>query len=160
MTTGRLFAGIALLLGLGAALSGSPFRAASPEKPVMALELAAWIRDRRPGLRVIDVRPVNEFDAYQIPTAEHFLPDAFDQLAPTPDEILVLYAHDVASANQAAARLRSAGHPHIFVLDGGVNAWIDDVMSPARSTDLTRYFGGVVRPAGANGVRSAPRRGC
>jgi rhodanese-related sulfurtransferase len=169
MTSGRLFAGIALLLGIGAAFAGSPFRPASAEHRVTALELAAWIRARRPGLRVIDVRAAHHFSAYQIPTAENFPPDAFDRLDVKPDEILVVYAQDIAAAIQAIERLRSTSHSRVFVLDGGVNAWIDDVMNPERSTDVTRYFGGVARAAGADGpagtstadrARTLRRRGC
>ena len=157
MNAHRIFAGVTLLLGIGAAFAGSPYRAVGVNNRVTALELAAWIRDRRPGLRLIDVRPEREFDAFQIPTAENVHPDAIGRLSAAPVEIYVVYAVDAAAAERAADRLRSMGHSDVIVLDGGVNAWIDDVMNPVRSTELTRYFGGTARPAGA--VR-AVRRGC
>ena len=157
MNTHRLFAAITLLLGVAAAFAGSPYREADPDSRVAALELATWIRDRRPGLRLIDVRPENEFNQYQIPTAEHVPTDGLDLLTSKTGETLVVYAREAATAEKAAAHLRSAGHSHVIVLVGGVNAWIDDVMNPVRSTEVTRYFGGTTRPAGA--VR-AVRRGC
>jgi len=157
MTALRIFAGVALLLGTAAALAGSPYRAAGTNAGITALELAAWIRERHPGLRVIDLRTETEFNAYQIPTAEHVLPEAIDRLTATPGETLVVYAPDAAAAKKAAARLRSTGHTQILVLNGGVNAWIDDVLNPERSSELTRYFGGTARPAGD--VRTV-RRGC
>jgi len=186
MTALRILAGITLLLGLGAAFAGSPYRGDQNDlgsrfgaggKPglrqatgvslssrndsrgprVTALELAAWIRDRRPGLRVIDVRTETEFNAYQIPTAEHVSSDALERLPATSGDTLVVYARDTAAAEKAVDRLLSAGHSQVLVLEGGANAWTDDVMNPVRSTELTRYFGGTARPAGT--VRTV-RRGC
>ena len=157
MTALRTFAGITLLLGVGAAFAGSPYGAAGTNTRITALELAASIRDRRPGLRVIDVRPATEFDAYHIPTGENVLPDGIDRLPAAPGEFIVVYAEDAASTERAAAHLRSLGRANILILDGGIRAWLDDVMNPVRSTELTRYFGGTARPAGA--VRTV-RRGC
>ena len=37
---------------------------------VTGIELAEWIRSRKPGLRVIDVRPDSEYTAYHVPGAE------------------------------------------------------------------------------------------
>jgi rhodanese-related sulfurtransferase len=160
MSALRIFAGMTLLLGLGAAFAGSPYRDDRNDSRgprVTAVELAAWIRDRRPGLRVLDLRTETEFNAYQIPTAEHVPLDAVARLRATPGDTLVVYAGDTATAEKAAARLRAAGHSQVLVLRGGANAWIDDVMNPARSTEVTRYFGGTARPAGT--VRTV-RRGC
>ena len=43
---------------------------------VTAIELATWIKDRKPGLRVIDVRSAAEFDNFHLPTAERIPLDA------------------------------------------------------------------------------------
>ena len=80
----RLGAGAAVL-GLAAPFAGSPYLStrghidvddmarviAKGEDHIAAVHLARWIRERRPGLRVIDVRPSEEFAAYAIPTAEN-----------------------------------------------------------------------------------------
>ena len=39
---------------------------------VAPVELAEWIRDRKPNLRVVDVRSEAEFDEYHLPRAERF----------------------------------------------------------------------------------------
>ena len=83
----------ALLLGVAAPFAGSPYRTPQHldvdglvgqiergEDHVTALELAGWIRGRKPGLRVIDVRTAEEFAAYSIPTAENI---PLDRLART-----------------------------------------------------------------------------
>src|SRR5258706_710701 len=66
-TVHRALAVIALLAGVLAAISGTPYRA----QPIAALELAQWIRDHKPGLRIVDVRAAAAFAEYHIPRSEH-----------------------------------------------------------------------------------------
>ena len=182
MTTGRWLAGIALALGGMAAVAGSPFQDArgrididaitpagvpAPDH-VTAIELAGWIRDRREGLRVVDVRPPAEFAEYQIPTAENITIDALSRAAFAPRETVVLYSADGsgdgAEAAHGAAQLRARGLREVFQLRGGLAGWLDGVMAPEieadatpearasfeRAAEISRYFGGRPRigPAG------------
>jgi rhodanese-related sulfurtransferase len=120
---------------------------------VTALELAQWIRDRKPGLRVLDVRSDSEFNAYHIPSAERVPLDSLVMLKPASDETLVLYSEGGAHAAQGWVLLRALGHGQVYFLRGGLLDWMDDVMSPtlpsardsasARVAALSRYFGGV-----------------
>jgi rhodanese-related sulfurtransferase len=154
----RVFAGMALVLGMAAAFSGSPYPHTSKGDRVTALELAAWIRDRRPGLRVIDARSAGEFTVYQIPTAENVSVAEFDRLATKAGETIVVYFAGDGRNIETPRQFRSAGGSQIHVLDGGINAWLTDVMNPAKSSELTRYFGGIARPA--PGSKFSQRRGC
>ena len=141
---------------------------------VTALELAAWIRDRKPGLRVLDVRADSEYAAYHIPTARRLPLAAIDTLRPRAGETLVLYSEGGAHAAQAWVLLRAAGHRQVYFLRGGVLDWLDDVMHPRPGADreaaaLSEYFGGTPRVGDAAGetssdastaVRRLRRRGC
>lgn len=151
---------------------------------VTALELAQWIRDRKDGLRVIDVRSDSEFNDFHIPTAEHVSLASIASLKPVGDETLVLYSEGGAHAAQAWVLLRSLGFRHVYFLRGGLLDWMDDVMSPSlpertgnakadsardHTADLSRYFGGVPHagPAAAStsgsatsAVAKVKRRGC
>jgi rhodanese-related sulfurtransferase len=131
---------------------------AREEDHVTALELAQWIKDRRQGLHVLDVRSVDEYNSYHLPTAEHL---ALDSVASTPfraDDTLVLYSEGGAHAAQAWVFLRALGYQHVFFLRGGLYEWLEQVMNPtladttpagrdlfARAAVLSRYFGGVPR---------------
>jgi rhodanese-related sulfurtransferase len=131
------------------------------EDHVTALELAQWIKDRRPGLRVVDVRSPAEFNAYHVPTAEqigvaHLIDTSFRI-----DETIVLYSEGGAHAAQGWVFLRALGFRHVYFLRGGLYEWLDDVINPtisANPTDsaraawttvasVSRYFGGVPRSA-------------
>jgi rhodanese-related sulfurtransferase len=172
----------ALGLGVAAAFAGAPEPVAGSlasrrvladaiereADHVTALELAEWIRARRPGLRIVDVRPDSEYQAYHVPTAERM---TLAQVVAAPfaaGETVVLYSEGGAHAAQAWVLLRQAGVRDAWFLRGGILEWLDDVMSPERSTELTRYFGGTARqpsavpmPAAApEVVRRLRRRSC
>jgi len=173
--TRRVLMIIAIVAGLLAAISGSPYRGdrasidvaqlaqmvAKEEDHVTALELAQWIRDRKEGLRVIDVRDDDAFAEYHIPRSELV---SMSRITSTPfrdDETIVLISDGGAHAAQAWVFLRALGHRNVFFLRGGVGEWLDEVMNPAKPSELTRYFGGMPRvddaPATAASIR---RRGC
>jgi rhodanese-related sulfurtransferase len=169
----HLAIGVALVLGLAAAIAGTPDRARNArldveslaraveheDDHVTAIELAEWIRERRPGLRVVDIRSSGEFDALHIPTAERI---PLSDLSKTPfrrDETIVLYSEGGAHAGQGWVFLRALGYTQVYFLRGGLREWLDEVMSPAiaptatdsvrkafaRVSDLSRYFGGSPR---------------
>jgi rhodanese-related sulfurtransferase len=190
----RVLAGVALVLAVLAALTGTTRRGGGAvdarglaaeieheDDHVTALELAQWIRDRKPGLRVLDVRSDSEFAAYHIPSAERMPLIALASLRPKSGETLVLYSEGGAHAAQAWVLLRANGRRDVYFLRGGLLDWMEDVMSPtlpadtsrARVAALSRYFGGVPRtgapslPAAANPAPTAGaavarlrRRGC
>jgi rhodanese-related sulfurtransferase len=174
---------VALVLGSLAAVAGTPDRARNArldveslaraveheDDHVTAIELAEWIRDRRSGLRILDIRSSGEFEAVHIPTAE---PVALTDLSKTPfrrDETIVLYSESGAHAAQGWVFLRALGYTQVYFLRGGLREWLDEVMSPtlqataddstrkafARVSDLSRYFGGSPRRSSASARESA-----
>jgi rhodanese-related sulfurtransferase len=194
----RWLAGAAALAGALAPLAGSrhgrpatgrgapdvaelAWVVADQEDHVPAVELARWIRARRPGLRVIDVRSAAEFRIFRIPGAEHVALEALAGTRFGPDDTVVLYSEAGIHGAQAWVFLRALGHRRVFFLRGGLHEWLDDVMSPAIAADappdaraafaeiaeLSRWFGGTPRwidraaaPARELDARLARGRGC
>jgi rhodanese-related sulfurtransferase len=166
-------AAAAIVLGALAALAGSPrldrnarldvSRLAQiverEEDHVTALELAAWIRDKREDLRIVDVRDSADFEAYHIPKAERIPLDRLVSSQFRKNQTVVLYSDGGAHAAQAWVFLRALGHEKVYFLRGGLYEWLDDVMNPSIAADATdsakaafeitsevsRYFGGVPR---------------
>jgi rhodanese-related sulfurtransferase len=160
----RALAVAAALLGILAVFAGTPRRQPSLITPV---ELAEWIRDRKPELRIIDTRPEAEFDEYHLPRAERVvsLPSF------KPEETIVLVSGDAKGIDR-----------DVYILRGGVRGWIDEVMNPTiaenasaearaafqRASVVSRYFGGVPRivdkvdgkPSDAAAAKAVRRRGC
>jgi rhodanese-related sulfurtransferase len=198
LSTHRVLAAVAIVLALAAASVGSLRRSPSggvdlaslaqqiehEDDHVTAIELAQWIKDRKPGLRVLDIRSDSEFEAYHIPSAERVPLSELATMAPKGDETLVLYSEGGAHAAQGWVLLRSVGFSNVYFLRGGLLDWMEDIVSPTlpeltgnAATDsartahaaLSRYFGGVPRvgavplPAptsAASAVARVRRRGC
>jgi rhodanese-related sulfurtransferase len=168
----------ALVLGAAAPFAGSPYAAASTdhvdslareitrgEDHISALQLAAWIKARKPGLRVIDVRSPDEFAAYSLPGAENIPLDRLSRARFAQGDTVVLYSEEGAHAGQAWMLLRMTGVAHAYFIAGGLADWRDEVMSPnlpegaspqvVRAFEpvaqLSAYFGGTPRrgPAGS-----------
>jgi len=155
----RALAAAAAILGVLALFAGK----APAIRSVAPVELAEWIRDRKPHLRVIDVRPEAEFDEYHLPRAERLT----SSTTFAPDDTIVLVAG-------GSVRGRD-----VYVLRGGIDAWIEEVMNPTITADappsaraayerasvVSRYFGGVPRivdkPSAVRANAAAVRRrGC
>jgi rhodanese-related sulfurtransferase len=155
----RVLAAAATIIGVLALFAGK-----APTLQTLApVELAEWIRDRKPNLRIVDTRTQAEFDEYHLPRAERFTPSTTF----TPDDTVVLVAGGSVRAR------------NVYVLRGGIQAWIDEVMNPTITADappsaraayerasiVSRYFGGVPRvvdklPAVRTNAAAVRRRGC
>jgi rhodanese-related sulfurtransferase len=198
VTTNQWLAGTALVLGALAAAAGSPARSTHgqidvdelasmvvhEQDHVDAIDLAQWIRERKPGLRVIDVRTAAEFDEYHVPAAENIPIEGLSKATFAPSDTIVMYSQGGAHAAQAWVLLRALGHKQVFFLSGGLDEWATDVMAPLlpddatpaerqafeRASEISRYFGGVPhagpRPAPGSASPAAAvltklkRRGC
>jgi rhodanese-related sulfurtransferase len=128
---------------------------------ISALKLAEWIRDGRPGLRVLDIRDSSAFVTRHIPSAESIELMELSSVAPKDGETVVLYSDDDLLDLQGASWLTRAGHARVHVVRGGMTAWLDEVIDPVVQGDsaavvsaLSRYFGGVPRAASASDART------
>jgi rhodanese-related sulfurtransferase len=187
-TTRRLGLG-ALALGLLAPFAGSPSRTGPAgldldaiaraiddgSDHVSARQLATWIRARKPGLRVIDVRDAKAFAEDAIPTAENLPIDRLVRAVFKPGETVVLYSQEGAHAGQAWVLLKALDVADAVFVPGGLADWWEEVMTPVlpadmpaaerdAAADLSRYFGGFPQVGVANGepvtAMTYRRRGC
>lgn len=196
----RILGAAALALGAAAPFAGSPYRAApkmdidgmaasiaAGTDHVQALQLARWIKDRKPGLRVIDVRSPADFAAFSIPGAENIPIEAIGAARFAPADTVVLYSEEGAHAAQAWVFLKARGVQNAYFIAGGLADWRDEVMRPvlpagasaeaaaafAPVAELSLYFGGEPRtgapgeaatrlnpPGAAEDLAAVRRRGC
>ena len=149
----RALAALAAIGGTLALLAGSPYpldvqrlatAVAREDDHVTAVELAAWIRGRKPGLRIIDLRPPSEFTAFHLPRAENAAIDTLPSIAFRSDETIVLVSAAGGHAAQGWVFLQALGHRNVYFLRGGVQEWEEALKQPA----IGRYFGGARRRDG------------
>lgn len=140
-----VLASVAVLLGLMAAIAGAPRsidvdalakEVAREKDHVTALEPAQWIKDRKPGLRVISVG----WASASLPLEETIPLESLTRTPFAKDETIVLVSDGGAHAAQAWVFLRALGHRNVFFLRGGAAEWNAEVLTPATPTPVTRYF--------------------
>ena len=159
-------AGVTLAMALGA-IETRPRQAsaqvaslagviAREEDHVDALQLARWIKDGKPGLRVIDLRDRIDTGTYVIPGAELVALGDLATISIGAGDFLVLYSDGGAHAAQGWVLLQMRGIRNARVLKDGMAAWEDDVLEPvlptgsdeasraadARTRELSLWFGG------------------
>jgi rhodanese-related sulfurtransferase len=99
---------------------------------------------------LIDVRDPDEFDKFSLPGAINI--PLSDLLNPQWTDVLnqdvkmnVFYSNGSLQANQAWMITRQLGYENNFVLEGGLNHWVETIMNPARPSstspneELARY---------------------
>lgn len=168
----------AVALGLGAlALLGSPSPGGavtidtvelaaiveSEVDHVTAEELADWVIEGRSDYRLLDVRDPAAYAEYHIPTAESVTLRDLHDYPLYKNEKIVLYSDGGIHSAQAWFLLRAQGFSGAYILLGGLDLWMDDVLFPELSADATpeereafarrqavsRAFGGKPRSGGA-----------
>jgi uncharacterized protein len=105
-------AAIALLT----AFAGTPYMT----RYVEPLQLATWIKDRHPGLEILDSRSPQEFARVHVPGSRNVRSEPADAIV-----------------------VHSAGS--VYLLRGGIDSWVNEILRTPRPTPTTRYFGGVRR---------------
>ena len=128
-------------------------------------ELAGWIVAGRADYRLIDLRDEKAFGEYHVPTAESVALTALPDHGLLRNEKIVLYSDGDLPAAQAWLLLRGRGHRGVYTLEGGLDAWKDQVLFPVmpespspeeqarfnEAAHLATFFGGQPRAAAAGG---------
>ncbi len=173
----RYLAFAAIALAVGAALVGSPTKKTrvvidteelariveNEEDHVDALELAEWLRQSKPDLKVVDLRSKPEFDSMHISTAANLsIPRLDSALRLWKNQTIVLYSEGGAHSAQAWFLLKALGYPRVYFLKGGFNEWENEVLFPSftkqnisaeefqKRTEIAKFFGGHPRTENDN----------
>lgn len=165
------------------ALFGNPYRG---ETVTVATQDLAWnlqqaerlsapdLADRlisgKTDHRVLDLRSAEAYAEYHVPGAESApVSELGTELADYPlyrNETVVLYGDDAVGTAQAWLLLQARGYHGAVLLDGGLDAWKQQVLFPAlpegsppevvaRAKAVAEHFGGQARVGGA-AVGDAP----
>jgi rhodanese-related sulfurtransferase len=131
----RVLIGLVIGLALAAAFTFAPKAATGVNLDALARDvdngsdhipagrLAAWLNDRRPGLRIIDLRSDSEYTVSHIPEAEHMTLVQLRHAGFRNNETIVLYSAGGGHAAQGWFFLRASGLEHVYSLKGGLEEW-------------------------------------
>ncbi len=150
------------------------------ENRISTIDLAQWLHDRQPGLRVVDLRSEAAYQDYHLPQAKRLTAEEFlASLDSTGSSIVVVYGSGDGLATATAGTAHEAGYDQVYSLADGVGEWLAEVLRPTLDTSgtleqraevervaaLSRYFGGRPRFGQLSNDSAAvllarPRRGC
>ena len=143
--------------------------------------IADMIVQKDPGIQLIDVRSLEEYETFHLPGAIHvplsnILAEEYSGMFDQDVRMNVLYANGTTHSSQAWVLLRQQGYSNLYVMQGGLNYWAETIMNPvqppvsAADDELARYDfrkaaggalgGGTLAPVPANvatPVPSAPK---
>ena len=141
----------ALILGLVAVLLGNPYdkvytsintkefevNAARGEDKIDVKDLADWIIQGKVDYRLVDLREPDKFNEYSIPTSVNIPVAKLSDSGLMKNQEVILYSEDNVKAAQAWVLLKSQGYKGVYILNGGVDKWKDEVLFPALPADAT-----------------------
>lgn len=161
---------IALALGLVAMFAGNPYnntttnvntkeialKTLNSQDKVKVKDLADWLIQKKADFTLIDLRSENEYKKYFIPSAYNISPVKLSDAGLMRNDKIVLYSDDNTTAAQAWFLLKSKDYKGVYILDGGLDAWKEQILFPAlpenasaeqltefnKMKEVSLYFGG------------------
>jgi adenylyltransferase/sulfurtransferase len=97
----------------------------------ISIQAAKVLLDSRIPLRLVDVREVDEFAICRIPAAE-LIPlsgfaEQYPDRLPNREERILFYCHHGMRSMRAAEYLAQRGYTNVSSLNGGIDAWAQEV---------------------------------
>ena len=100
-------------------------------------EVAHMIVSKDPSLVLIDVRAETEYEKFHLPGAiniplSSMLDDQWEDYINQNLRYNVFYSNGTVNANQAWMLPRQLGYKNNYVLQGGLNYWVETIMNPEK----------------------------
>ena len=170
LSTPKKLALLALLLGITALFAGSPYMGSKVKvntkelalstvknsDKVKPLELADWIIKGKADYTLVDVRIEDQYSQYFIPSAINIPLPELPESDLLRNQKIILYSDDDVNSAQAWFILKSKKFNGVYLLDGGLKNWQEEVLFPKLAVNaskeeiaqfekikaMSEYFGG------------------
>ena len=93
-------------------------------------ELADWIIKGKADFELVDLRSQEKYNEYAIPNAQCIPLVQLPESELLRNQKIIFYSDDDIAASQAWFILKSKGYKGVYILDGGLNAWKENVLFP------------------------------
>jgi len=161
---------LAMFLGIIAIFLGDPYNRAearvnlkeiallSPAQidKVSVYDMADWIIKGNADYRLLDLRGMDAYKKYNIPTSEPAEPTDILDGDYMRNEKLILYADDNLVEAKTWFILKAQHFKSVYILDGGLKAWRENILFPslpaqatpeqkaqfAKIAQVSKFFGG------------------
>jgi rhodanese-related sulfurtransferase len=100
-------------------------------------EVADKIVQKDPSIQLIDVRNPREFEMFSLPGAiniplQDILSEANSDVLNQGTKMNIFYSNGSTEANEAWLLTRQIGYPNNYVLQGGLNYWVETILNPMK----------------------------
>jgi rhodanese-related sulfurtransferase len=143
---------IAIILGFIAIFAGSPYDRSTTRVNVKELtnislkedhsinadDLAEWIIKGKYDYRLVDLRDSEKYNKYNIPGSENIPIRNIIDSDLMRNEKIVLYSDDETVAAQGWFLLNADKFKSVYILEGGLTCWKDQILFPKLPTDPTK----------------------
>ncbi|MCX6303913.1 MAG: rhodanese-like domain-containing protein [Bacteroidetes bacterium] len=113
-------------------------------------EVADKIIQKDPSIQLIDVRNPREFEMFSLPGAvniplQDILSEGNTDVLNQGTKMNILYSNGSTEANEAWLLTRQLGYQNNYVLQGGLNYWMETILSPSKpggvisNDEIARY---------------------
>lgn len=147
----------AVLIPLGLIIAAVPYNTTKPYKLtadqllnevisetqfISADDIAQMIIEKNPTLQLIDVRSQTEYEKYSLPGAiniplEDILNNDWVPYLDQDVKINVFYSNGTVKANQSWMITRQIGYKNNYVMQGGLNYWMEAIVNPNPPSSLS-----------------------
>ncbi len=98
-------------------------------------ELADWLINKDPSIQLIDVRSPEEYEKFSLGNAiniplSDILSEKWIDYLDQGVKMNILYSNGSTNSNEAWMILRQLGYENNYVLQGGLNYWVDIILNP------------------------------
>jgi len=105
-------------------------------------EIADRVIQKDPSFQLIDVRAQNEFEKFHLPNAinipiSEILSEDWADVLDQDVKMNVFYSNGTLKANEAWMITRQLGFNNNYVLQGGLNYWIETILNPTAPTSTS-----------------------
>ncbi len=99
-------------------------------------EVADWLVNKDPSIRLIDVRTPAEFEKFHLDNAINIpqtdiLSEEWRDYVDQGVKMNIFYSNGTTSAHKAWMILRQLGYENNYVLQGGLNFWVETILNPS-----------------------------
>jgi sulfur-carrier protein adenylyltransferase/sulfurtransferase len=102
-----------------------------------AMTLTDWLIKEKVDFTLVDLRSEKEFAEYSIPNAINVRMEDLLNSELKRNQKILLYGNDDISSAQAWFILKSSDYKGVYILNGGLNSWKNEILYPIRKANLS-----------------------
>ncbi|MEW6005283.1 MAG: rhodanese-like domain-containing protein [Stygiobacter sp.] len=151
LTIAQKLALVAFVLGFIALLIGNPnnsnkitinakelsLSTIKDHDKINVMTLADWIIKEKGDYTLVDLRSEKEFNEYNIPTSINIPIESLLNSDLMRNQKIIVYGNDDVTSAQAWFILKSANYKAVYILNGGLNAWKNEILFPKLDVNAT-----------------------